>query len=102
MLAARHPFVKDDTDLTAADFAKYHVVLFGDPGSNKWIAKMKGKLPFKWTKQSVTLGDHTFSSKENYPALIYPNPLCRICLLESCSDGAVLRSASGSRPTCAG
>jgi hypothetical protein len=34
-----HPFVKDDKDVTEADFAKYHVVLFGDPGSNKWIAK---------------------------------------------------------------
>ena len=27
-----HPFVKDDKDVTEADFAKYHVVLFGDPG----------------------------------------------------------------------
>ena len=42
-----HPFVKDDKDVTAADFAKYHVVLFGDPGSNKWIAKMNGKLPLQ-------------------------------------------------------
>ena len=70
-----HPFVKDDKDVTAADFAKYHVVLFGDPGSNKWIAKMNGKLPFKWTKESVTLGAQTFPSKESFPALIYPNPL---------------------------
>ena len=69
-----HPFVKDDKEVTEADFARYHVVLFGDPGSNKWIAKMKGRLPVKWTKQSVTLGAQTFSSKENYPALIYPNP----------------------------
>ena len=30
-----HPFVKDDKDVTDADIAKYHVVLFGDPGSNK-------------------------------------------------------------------
>jgi hypothetical protein len=70
-----HPFVKDDKDVTEADFAKYHVVLFGDPGSNKWIARMKDKLPIKWTKQNVTLGAQTFSAKENYPALIYPNPL---------------------------
>jgi hypothetical protein len=46
-----HPFVKDDKDVTEADLAKFHVVLFGDPGSNKWIAKLNG------------------------PALIYPNPL---------------------------
>jgi pimeloyl-ACP methyl ester carboxylesterase len=70
-----HPFVKDDKDVTAADFAKYHVVLFGDPGSNSWIAKLDGKLPFTWTKQSVTLGGRTFAANEHYPAMIYPNPL---------------------------
>jgi len=70
-----HPFVKDDKDVTEADFQKYHVVLFGDPGSNKWIAKMGDKLPVKWTKENVTLGGQTYSAKENYPALIYPNPL---------------------------
>jgi hypothetical protein len=69
-----HPFVKDDKDVTEADFAKYHVVLFGDPGSNKWIAKMNGKLPFKWTRQSVTFGGQTYAANENYPAMIYPNP----------------------------
>jgi hypothetical protein len=69
-----HPFVKDDKDVTAADFAKYHVVLFGDPGSNQWIAKLNGKLPIAWTKQNVTLGAQTFASNENFPALIYPNP----------------------------
>lgn len=70
-----HPFVKNDTDVTEADFAKYHVVLFGDPGSNRWIAKLNGKLPFKWTEKTVALGGQTFSSSDHYPALIYPNPL---------------------------
>jgi pimeloyl-ACP methyl ester carboxylesterase len=70
-----HPFVKDDKDVTEADFAKYHVVLFGDPGSNQWIAKMKDKLPVKWTEQSVTLGGQTFLASECFPAMIYPNPL---------------------------
>ena len=70
-----HPFVKDDKDVTEADFVKYHVVLFGDPGSNSWIAKLNGKLPVTWTKESVKLGGQTFAANENYPALIYPNPL---------------------------
>ncbi len=70
-----HPFVKDDKDVTEADFAKYHVVLFGDPGSNRWIAKMNGKLPVRWTKETVTLGGQSFPANENFPALIYPNPL---------------------------
>jgi hypothetical protein len=70
-----HPFIKDDKDVTEADFQKYHVVLFGDPGSNKWMAKVGDKLPYKWTKDQVTLGGQTYAAKENYPALIYPNPL---------------------------
>ena len=70
-----HPFVKDDKDVTEADFATYNVVLFGDPGSNKWIAKINGKLPVKWTRDTVTLGTQTFPASENYPALCYPNPL---------------------------
>jgi hypothetical protein len=70
-----HPFVKDDKDVTAADFAKYHVVLFGDPGSNQWIAKLSGKLPYTWSKDSVALGGQTYAARENYPAMIYPNPL---------------------------
>ena len=70
-----HPYVKDDKDVTEADFAKYHVVLFGDPGSNKWIAKLNGKLPVKWTRETVTLGAQSFPASESFPALIYPSPL---------------------------
>ena len=51
-----HIRVKDDKDVTPADFAKYNVVLFGDPGSNRWIAKLQGKLPLHWTKETVALG----------------------------------------------
>jgi hypothetical protein len=70
-----HIRVKDDTDVTESDFQNYHVVLFGDPGSNRWIAKLNGKLPLSWTKQTVALGAHTFAAAESVPALIYPNPL---------------------------
>ena len=70
-----HPFIKNDTDVSQADFSKYNIVLFGDPGSNRWIAKLNGKLPFKWTKETVTLGEQSFPANENYPAMVYPNPL---------------------------
>jgi hypothetical protein len=70
-----HPFIKDDQDVTAADLTKYHLVLFGDPGSNKWIAKLNSKLPVKWTRDTVELGAQSFSAKDSFPALIYPNPL---------------------------
>ena len=67
-----HPFVKE---VTEADLAKYHMMLFGDPGSNKWIAKLNGKLPIKWTKDTVAIGDQSFPANESFPAMIYPNPL---------------------------
>lgn len=70
-----HPRIKDDKDVTADDFANYNVVLFGDPGSNKWIAKMMPKLPLKWTKETITIGGNTFPAAENLPVLGYPNPL---------------------------
>ena len=70
-----HVRVKDDKDVTAADFAKYHVVLFGDPGSNRWIAKLNGKLPLRWTEETVALGGQSFPAADACPALIYPNPL---------------------------
>jgi hypothetical protein len=70
-----HPFVKDDKDVTEADFAKFQVVLFGDPGSNKWIAKVAPKLPLKWTQTQFSMGGHDYPAAENYPALVYPNPM---------------------------
>ena len=70
-----HPRVKDDKDVTAEDLAKYNLVLFGDPGSNKWIAKIAGKLPVKWTRQTIEIAGQTFPAAENLPVLGYPNPL---------------------------
>ena len=70
-----HPRVKDDKDVTEADFANYNVVLFGDPGSNKWIAKLAAKLPLKWTRQTITIGGNSFPADQNLPVLAYPNPL---------------------------
>ncbi|MDZ4799768.1 MAG: acetamidase/formamidase family protein [Bryobacteraceae bacterium] len=70
-----HPRIVNDTDLTEADFRKYNVVLFGDPGSNPWIAKLLGKLPVQWTRDTVAIGGEAFPAASHYPALIYPSPL---------------------------
>ncbi len=70
-----HPRIKDDKDVTEADFKKYNVALFGDPGSNRWIARMNGKLPVGWSKETVRVGRESFPSAEHLPVLVYPNPL---------------------------
>src|SRR4051812_46566692 len=67
--------IKNDTQVTETDFTKYHVVLFGDPGSNQWIRRLNGKLPVQWTREFVAMGSHRFSAAESLPALIYPSPL---------------------------
>jgi len=67
--------VKDDTDVSAEDLRRCNLILFGDPGSNRWIRDCLPKLPVQWTQDEIRLG------KERYPAvdaglqLIYPNPL---------------------------
>jgi len=70
-----HPFVKDDKNVTDADMQNYHVVLFGDPGSNQLLARVVSKLPIKWTRETVKLGDKSYPAAEHFPAMIYPNPL---------------------------
>lgn len=70
-----HPRVKDDKDVTPADFAKYNVILFGDPGSNSWMAKMAAKLPLKWTRETIAIAGESFPAGEHLPVLVYPNPL---------------------------
>jgi pimeloyl-ACP methyl ester carboxylesterase len=66
---------KDDAAVTASDIAGANLVLFGDPGSNKLMARVMAKLPIRWTKDSIVLGEKTYSSAEHLLALIYPNPL---------------------------
>lgn len=70
-----HPRIKNDTEVTAEDFKNYNVALFGDPGSNKWLAEVAGKLPVGWTKETVSVGDKKFEAAGHLPVLVYPNPL---------------------------
>jgi len=67
--------VKDDSAVSAADIATHNLVLWGDPNSNKILAKIADKLPIGWNEQQVRLGQETFSSAHHVPLLIYPNPL---------------------------
>jgi hypothetical protein len=70
-----HPRVKDDADVTDADLAANNVVCFGDPSSNRLLARLADKLPIHWTADAVKLGDRTFPADRHVPALIYPDPL---------------------------
>jgi hypothetical protein len=67
--------VRDDTAITDADIASSNLVLWGDPGSNKVLARIAAKLPVAWTKDSVTVGGKQWAASTHAPILIYPNPL---------------------------
>jgi pimeloyl-ACP methyl ester carboxylesterase len=66
---------KLDRDVTARDIADYNLVLFGDPGSNRLIARVLKDLPIAWSKTEIALAGQRFSAAEHVPVLIYPNPL---------------------------
>ena len=66
--------VKDDTEVTEADVRDKHLILFGDPGSNTWIAKALPKLPVTWTREEVRLGADAQPAKDHAPVFICPSP----------------------------
>lgn len=67
--------VRKDSEITDADIASSNLVLWGDPGSNKILARIADKLPIKWTADSVIVGDKRFAANTHAPVLIFPNPL---------------------------
>jgi hypothetical protein len=67
--------VKADDAVTDADMAGHNLVLWGDPSSNKVLARIADKLPIKWTAEGVTLRKETHDASKHVPVLIYPNPL---------------------------
>lgn len=67
--------VKDDKAITDADIADANLVLWGDPSSNAVLARIAERLPIKWTKDGVVVGDNSFQAATHVPLLIFPNPL---------------------------
>lgn len=69
--------VTDDTALTDTDLAAKNLVLWGDPTSNRVLARLlaTGKLPLTWDGQSLTFRGQTYDAAHHAPILIFPNPL---------------------------
>jgi hypothetical protein len=66
--------VKDDRQVTEADWKDANLVLWGDPGSNSVLAKIAKSLPVKWTAQGLTVYGKSYGP-DALPVLIFPNPL---------------------------
>lgn len=67
--------VRKDAEITDADIAASNLILWGDPGSNKILARIADKLPIKWTTNGVVVGEKRFDATTHAPILIFPNPL---------------------------
>jgi hypothetical protein len=67
--------VKNDNEVNEEDIANSNLILWGDPASNKVLAKIIDRLPLRWNAQTVKLGAQEFAANGHAPILIYPNPL---------------------------
>ena len=67
--------VKKDTEVDAGDVSGSNLVLWGDPASNKVLARIAKKLPIRWDVQGVRVGGKTYDPARYVPVLIFPNPL---------------------------
>jgi pimeloyl-ACP methyl ester carboxylesterase len=67
--------VKNDVDVTEDDVRTRNLILFGDPGSNRWIAKTLPHLPLTWSPDSLHFRGEQYAAANHVPALIAPNPL---------------------------
>jgi hypothetical protein len=67
--------VKEDGDVTDTDVAAHNLVLWGDPSSNKVLARIADRLPIRWDAENVQVGKDSFVAAYHASVLIYPNPL---------------------------
>ncbi|MFM8360999.1 MAG: prolyl oligopeptidase family serine peptidase [Verrucomicrobiota bacterium] len=66
---------KPDREVTEADLRSHHLVLWGDPDSNRLLARMQRRLPVSWDRAEVRVGDRRYPAGRHVPVLIAPNPL---------------------------
>jgi pimeloyl-ACP methyl ester carboxylesterase len=67
--------VKDDTAVTEEDLRTKNLILFGDPGSNRWIEQALPKLPVRWGRNELRVGAARYTATDHAPALICASPL---------------------------
>lgn len=67
--------IKNDVDVTPHDVRRSNLILFGDPGSNRWIADFLPKLPLQWTREELKFAGQRYASADHAVQLIFPNPM---------------------------
>jgi len=67
--------LKNDTEVTDDDLRSSNLILFGDPGSNRWIREALPQLPARWSRNEIELGSQKYPAANHGLQLICPNPL---------------------------
>jgi hypothetical protein len=67
--------VREDGAVTEEDIGEANLVLWGDPGSNRLLAKLADRLPVKWTAAGLEVNGATYPADSHVPVLVFPNPL---------------------------
>ncbi len=67
--------IRRDVDISDAEIASSNLVLWGDPASNKVLARIAQQLPLKWTSEVIVAGKNRYSAGTHAVIMIYPNPL---------------------------
>ena len=65
----------NDSGLSDEDIAGSNLILWGDPSSNSVLKRIIGKLPIKWTKDTLEFNGVKYDAAHHAPILIFPNPL---------------------------
>ncbi|MCA9184332.1 MAG: alpha/beta hydrolase-fold protein [Pirellulaceae bacterium] len=71
------PRVKLDTEVTPEDIEQFNLVLWGEPSTNRLLAKIHKRLPLNWQANELSLAGKTWDAATHLPMMVYPNPLNR-------------------------
>lgn len=69
------PRVKRDVDVTDEDMGRYHLIAWGDPDSNRLLARVAPQLPIRVGENVIELPGKDFARADHVLLMIYPNPL---------------------------
>lgn len=67
--------VKNDTEVSDEDIANNHLILWGDPKSNKVLGRIARKLPARWSGETFQIAGKRFAADKFVAVFIFPNPL---------------------------
>jgi dienelactone hydrolase len=67
--------VKTDAEITDQDIEQANLVLWGEPDTNRLLARIAGRLPIGWAGSEILVGDKRYPAADHALILIYPNPL---------------------------